>query len=78
MTAAMLVMEPIFEADLPPELYAYRARRNAQQAVTKVEEERQSAVGTRSFRDAPASPNSGARRADVKRRKSSGPLRSAA
>ena len=24
MTAAMLVLEPIFEADLPPELYAYR------------------------------------------------------
>jgi hypothetical protein len=23
MTAAMLVLEPIFEADLPPELYAY-------------------------------------------------------
>ena len=25
MTAAMLVLEPIFEADLPPELYAYRS-----------------------------------------------------
>src|ERR1700730_8503215 len=24
MTAAMLVLEPIFEADLPPEIYAYR------------------------------------------------------
>ncbi|MGK9237258.1 hypothetical protein KXS07_36505 [Inquilinus limosus] len=24
MTAAMLVLEPIFEADLPPEQYAYR------------------------------------------------------
>jgi retron-type reverse transcriptase len=33
MTAAMLVLEPIFEADLPPEQYAYRPRRNAQQAV---------------------------------------------
>jgi len=33
MTAAMLVLEPIFEADLPSELYAYRPRRNAQQAV---------------------------------------------
>jgi RNA-directed DNA polymerase len=33
MTAAMLVLEPIFEADLPPELYAYRPGRNAQQAV---------------------------------------------
>src|ERR1019366_4981418 len=29
MTAAMLVLEPIFEADLPPEIYAYRAGRNA-------------------------------------------------
>jgi group II intron reverse transcriptase/maturase len=38
MTAAMLVLEPIFEADLPPELYAYRAGRNAQQAVVAVEE----------------------------------------
>ncbi len=39
MTAATLVLEPIFEADLPPELYAYRAGRNAQQAVTEVEEQ---------------------------------------
>src|SRR5690348_11962098 len=38
MTAAMLVLEPIFEADLPPEIYAYRAGRNAQQAVVDVEE----------------------------------------
>jgi len=38
MTAAMLVLEPIFEADLPSELYAYRAGRNAQQAVVEVEE----------------------------------------
>jgi len=37
MTAAMLVLEPIFEADLPPELYAYRPGRNAQQAVIEVE-----------------------------------------
>jgi hypothetical protein len=29
MTAAMLVLEPIFEADLPSEIYAYRAGRNA-------------------------------------------------
>ena len=29
MTAAMLVLEPIFEADLPSELYAYRPGRNA-------------------------------------------------
>lgn len=39
MTAATLVLDPIFEADLPPELYAYRAGRNAQQAVTEVEEQ---------------------------------------
>ena len=38
MTAAMLVLEPIFEADLPSELYAYRRGRNAQQAVVEVEE----------------------------------------
>jgi len=38
MVAAMLVLEPIFEADLPPELYAYRAGCNAQQAVMEVEE----------------------------------------
>src|SRR6187401_2907133 len=37
MTAAMLVLEPIFEADLPPEQYAYRLGRNAQQAVVKVD-----------------------------------------
>ena len=38
MTAAMLVLEPIFDADLPPEIYAYRAGRNAQQAAVAVEE----------------------------------------
>ena len=37
MTAATLVLEPIFEADLPPEQYAYRPGRNAQQAVVEVE-----------------------------------------
>ena len=35
MTAAMLVLEPNFEADLPSELYAYRPGRNAQQAVAR-------------------------------------------
>jgi RNA-directed DNA polymerase len=38
MTAAMLLLDPIFEADLPPEQYAYRRGRNAQQAVIDVEE----------------------------------------
>jgi RNA-directed DNA polymerase len=38
MTAAMLVLDPIFDADLPSEQYAYRAGRNAQQAVLDVEE----------------------------------------
>jgi RNA-directed DNA polymerase len=38
MTAAMLVLEPIFEADLPPEQYAYRPGRNAQQAAQEVQE----------------------------------------
>jgi RNA-directed DNA polymerase len=38
MTATLLVLEPIFEADLPPEIYAYRVGRNAQQAVVEVEE----------------------------------------
>src|SRR5215510_5440234 len=37
MTAAMLVLEPIFEADLPPEQYGYRPGRNAQQAVVEVD-----------------------------------------
>jgi len=38
MTAAVLVLEPIFEADFPPEQYGYRRGRNAQQAVIEVEE----------------------------------------
>ena len=32
----MLVLEPIFEADLPPEQYAYRQNRSAQDAVRRV------------------------------------------
>jgi RNA-directed DNA polymerase len=38
MTAAMLVLEPIFEADLPSEQYAYRPGRNAQQAAVEVKD----------------------------------------
>jgi len=37
-TAAVLVMEPIFEADLEPEQYAYRAGRSALDAVRRVHE----------------------------------------
>src|SRR5258705_12392193 len=36
MTAAMLVLEPIFEADLPPEQYASRPGRKPQQALAEV------------------------------------------
>ena len=36
MTAAMLVLEPIFEADLQPEQYAYRTGRSALDAVRHV------------------------------------------
>jgi RNA-directed DNA polymerase len=35
--AVLLVLEPIFEADLPPEQYAYRPGRSAPDAVTCVE-----------------------------------------
>ncbi len=35
-TAAMLVLSPIFEADLQPEQYAYRPGRNARDAVRRV------------------------------------------
>jgi RNA-directed DNA polymerase len=38
MTAAVLVLEPIFEADLPDEQYGYRPGKSAQQAVVDVEE----------------------------------------
>jgi len=36
-TAALLVLEPIFEADLQPEQYAYRAGRSALDAVQQVQ-----------------------------------------
>ena len=35
-TSAMLVLTPIFEADLQPEQYAYRAGRSAQDAVARI------------------------------------------
>lgn len=37
-TAALLVLEPIFEADLQPEQYAYRPGRSALDAVATVQE----------------------------------------
>jgi RNA-directed DNA polymerase len=37
-TAAMLVLSPIFEADLRPEQYAYRVQRSALDAVNQVRE----------------------------------------
>lgn len=46
MEAATLVLEPIFEADLPPEQYAYRSGRNAGRAVAEVGE-----LLFRSYRD---------------------------
>src|SRR6266852_4826343 len=36
-TAAKLVLEPVFEADLDPEAYGYRPGRSAQDAVEKVQ-----------------------------------------
>ncbi len=35
-TAAKLVLEPIFEADLDPEAYGYRPKRSAQDAIRRV------------------------------------------
>ena len=35
-TAAKLVIEPIFEADLEPSAYGYRPKRSAQDAIQKV------------------------------------------
>jgi RNA-directed DNA polymerase len=37
-TAAKLVMEPIFEADLEPNAYGYRPKRSAQDAIREVHE----------------------------------------
>jgi retron-type reverse transcriptase len=37
-TAAKLVIEAIFEADLEPSAYGYRPKRSAQDAVQKVDE----------------------------------------
>lgn len=37
-TAAKLILEPIFEADLEPNAYGYRPKRGAQQAVKKVQQ----------------------------------------
>jgi retron-type reverse transcriptase len=37
MTGALLVLEPIFEADLPDEQYGYRPGKNARQAVVATE-----------------------------------------
>ncbi|HEX2713687.1 MAG TPA: group II intron reverse transcriptase/maturase [Candidatus Acidoferrales bacterium] len=37
-TAAKLVLEPIFEADLEPEAYGYRPKRSAHDAIKKVHE----------------------------------------
>src|SRR5260370_31306263 len=39
-TAAKLIIEPIFEADLEPSAYGYRPKRSAQDAVQKVDETR--------------------------------------
>src|SRR5262249_59743296 len=36
-TAVVLVLEPIFEADLQPEQYAYRSERSALEAVQQVQ-----------------------------------------
>ena len=35
-TAAKIVLEPIFEADLEPSAYGYRPKRSAQDAIRKV------------------------------------------
>ena len=45
-TSAVLVLEPIFEADLQAEQYAYRPGRSAHDAVTRLQNP-MSAVGRR-------------------------------
>lgn len=37
-TVSLLLLEPMFEADLTPEQYFYRPGRNAQQAASEVQE----------------------------------------
>jgi RNA-directed DNA polymerase len=37
-TAAKMVIEPIFEADLEPNAYGYRPKRSAQSAIQEVNE----------------------------------------
>ena len=37
-TAAKLILEPIWEADLEPNAYGYRPKRSAQDAIQKVHE----------------------------------------
>jgi hypothetical protein len=49
-TAVLLILEPIFEADLQPEQYAYRANRSAKEAVQAVH--RSLAAGRRNVIDA--------------------------
>ena len=45
-TAALLVLEPIFEADLQPEQHAYRAGHSALEAVTTVHKLMKRATGS--------------------------------
>jgi retron-type reverse transcriptase len=52
-TAAVLVLEPIFEADLQPEQYAYRKDRSALDAVKR----RVSCCGTATASSVPISPS---------------------
>ena len=49
-TALLLILEPIFEADLPPEQYAYRADHSALDAVQEVSASWTKAIATWSMR----------------------------